>query len=504
VNASPHIGFAYEAVLADVIARYHRARGRDVFFLSGTDDNSLKNVRAAEKQGLPVEELVERNAKRFYLLKQTLLLSFDDFIRTSKDERHFAAVEAIWRACAQRGDIYEAEYSGLYCVGCERFYAGEELTDGLCPEHFHPLELVEERNWFFRLSRYGEALIERIRSRELRILPESRRAEILSFVEGGLEDFSISRSRDRAHGWGIPVPGDPSQVIYVWFDALINYVSALDYAADGTAYRRYWSDGSTQLHVIGKGILRFHAAYWPAILLSAGLPLPSTILVHGYLTLGGRKISKSLGGTVDPHDLSARFGPDALRYYLLSQIDPGADGDFTEEGLGLVHDKDLSDQLGNLASRVTSMIGRYFGGRVPAPRDGRDGRLSRSVEGLLQEVDRCLTDLEVRDALHRIWSVVREANRYVVAKEPWRLARQTDARSRAELESTLYDLAEVTRIVGAFSAPFIPGKAAQLATAFSLEGGWDRLTPETTRWGGTKPGVLLKPSGVLFPKRRDA
>ena len=282
VNARPHIGFAFEVVLADSLARYNRARGSDVFFLTGTDDNSLKNVEAAEQLGVSTRDLVEENAAHFFKLKQSLGLTFDEFIQTSNDPRHFAAVETIWKACAESGDIYEGEYEGIYCVGCEQFYAPEELVDGLCPDgHPRPPERVKERNWFFRLSRYQDALTALIENGELRIAPESRRTEILSFIAGGLDDISISRSGERSRGWGLKVPGDPSQVVYVWFDALTNYISALDFAANGGPYQKYWVENPARLHVIGKGILRFHAAYWPAMLLSAKAPLPTTIFVHG-------------------------------------------------------------------------------------------------------------------------------------------------------------------------------------------------------------------------------
>jgi methionyl-tRNA synthetase len=502
VNARPHIGFAFEAVLADSVARYQRARGRDVFFLTGTDDNSLKNVEAAEQRGLPTEQVVEENAEQFFKLKDSLGLSFDDFIRTSKDPRHSATVEKIWNACAANGDIYEGEYRGLYCVGCERFYAPDELTDGLCPEHIRPPEEIRERNWFFRLSRYQDVLADRIENRELQILPESRRAEILSFIRSGLEDISISRSSERSRGWGLSVPGDPSQVVYVWFDALTNYISALDFASEGPLYEKYWNENRNRVHVIGKGILRFHAAYWPAMLLSAGLPLPSTMLVHGYLTTEGRKISKSLGDTTDPHELSGEIGVDALRYYLLSQFHPANDGDFSVEQLRTVHDSDLADQLGNLVGRVTSMIGRYCDGRVPAPDDpdGSAERQLKSAARLFEEVDASMSDFEVDRAIHRIWELVREANRYVVEQAPWNLAKEPGDESGRRLRTVLYNLAETIRIVTVFASPYIPSKASEVARAFSLGDGWDQLSERRAQWGLTKPGSRNANVGALFPR----
>ena len=505
VNASPHIGFAFEAVVTDALARYHRARGRDVFFLTGTDDNSLKNVEAAENSGVATEEFVERNAEEFRRLEASLDLSFDDFIRTSKDARHFAAVDAIWNACSARGDIYEAEYSGLYCVGCEQFYSEGDLVDGLCPEHLRPPERVSERNWFFRLSRYQDALLDRIESRELRILPDTRRAEIVSFIRGGLEDFSISRSSERSRGWGLAVPGDASQVIYVWFDALTNYISALDFGSQGSLYAKYWVHNPDRIHVIGKGILRFHAAYWPAMLLSAGLPLPTTILVHGYLLTEGRKISKSLGDSADPHDLSSRFGPDVLRYYLLSQFPPANDGDFTVEQLRIVRDNDLADQLGNLVSRVAAMIDRYCDGRVPSPPAGqRTGETAFStIAGLLEDTDSHVDAFEIDRAVRRTWDVVREANRYVVAQAPWQLARRSDDASREKLSSVLYQLVEGIRVIAAFVSPYIPSKATEIAEQFSLGAGWTRLSQDTLRWGRTAPGTPVASAPALFPKSRE-
>jgi methionyl-tRNA synthetase len=295
VNARPHLGFALELVQADVLARHHRQNGERVRFQTGTDDNSLKNVLAAEAEGISTAELVNRNAAAFAGLREPLALSFDDFIRTSSDPRHLAGVERLWRACAAGGDLYQKHYEGLYCVGCEQFYKPAELREGRCPEHGTEPQRVAEENWFFRLSRYADQLYDLISSGRLRIEPAERRNEVLGFIAGGLEDFSASRSTVRARGWGIPVPDDPSQVIYVWWDALGNYITAPGYGTSDAGYRRWWTAAGRRVHLVGKGVLRFHAVYWPAILLSAGEPLPTDILVHDYLTIGGNKISKSGG-----------------------------------------------------------------------------------------------------------------------------------------------------------------------------------------------------------------
>ena len=287
VNARPHLGFALELVQADALARHHRGQGDHVRFQTGTDDNSLKNVLAAEAAGVGVQEFVDGNAAAFVALSEPLSLSVDDVIRTSRDPRHRAGVERLWRACADAGDFYRKHYRGLYCVGCEQFYAPAELSDGRCPEHDTEPQQVSEENWFFRLSRYTGRLHDLIATGVLRIEPAERRNEVLAFIAGGLEDFSISRSITRARGWGIPVPGDPSQVIYVWWDALGNYLTALGYGTAGEDHQRWWTGADHRIHLVGKGVLRFHAVYWPAMLLSAGQPLPTEILVHGYLTADG-------------------------------------------------------------------------------------------------------------------------------------------------------------------------------------------------------------------------
>jgi methionyl-tRNA synthetase len=290
VNGDPHLGHALELVQADVLARHRRLRGKAVRFLSGTDDNALKNVDAAVAAGLPVAEFVAEKAQRFVDLAQPLQLSNDDFIRTSTDPRHRPGVEWLWRACAEAGDLYQRNYEGLYCSGCEAFLLPGDLHDGRCPEHGEPPELVVERNWFFRLSRYQGALLDLIESGRLRVEPEHRRNEVLAFVRSGLTDFSVSRAQERARGWGIPVPDDPEQVVYVWFDALANYITALRSGSNDDAYRKWWRESDERLHVIGKGIIRFHAIYWPAILVSAAQPLPTTIFVHDYLTVEGQKL----------------------------------------------------------------------------------------------------------------------------------------------------------------------------------------------------------------------
>jgi methionyl-tRNA synthetase len=510
VNARPHIGFALEAVLTDALARYHRLRGEDVRFLTGTDDNSLKNVRAAEREGVPTGEFVARNAEHFQALHEQLNLSFDDFIRTSVDPRHLEGVAKLWEACDANGDIYTRPYRGLYCVGCEQFYTEDELIDGLCPEHLTRPEVVEEENYFFRLSRYGEQLAELIESDQLRVIPNTRKNEVLSFIRSGLQDFSVSRSQVRARGWGIPVPGDPDQVMYVWFDALGNYITALDYAHDGPLYQHYWAENPNRVHVIGKGIIRFHAVYWPAMLLSAGVPLPTTIFVHGYVTVGNEKISKSLGNVIDPVELAAEYGTDALRYYLLREIPATEDGDFTLERFIRSTNSDLGDRLGNLLNRTVSMVGRYCDGIVPAPHATTDADLPliETARNLLARVDAAIERYAPHEALAAIWELVDAANKYVEDSAPWTLAKRRkaggeDGAAAAErLDTVLYNLVEALRLTAYYCQPFIPGMAAGIAAQLgvSLAADTPAARAQATTWGSYPAGTAVVPGDVLFRK----
>jgi methionyl-tRNA synthetase len=468
VNAQPHLGFALEVVQADALARHRRLRGDAVRFLTGTDDNSLKNVQAAEAQGVPVRELVDRNADAFAALRGPLDLSFDDFIRTSSDPRHRAGVERLWRACAAAGDLYRKHYEGLYCVGCERFYTPDELRDGRCPEHDVEPQPVSEENWFFRLSRYQRRLHGLIAAGTPRIEPASRRNEVLAFIDGGLEDFSVSRSRARARSWGIGVPDDPDQVIYVWWDALGNYLTALGYGSDSADYHRWWVSSDRRVHVIGKGILRFHAVFWPAILESAGVPLPTEILVHEYLTVAGRKLSKSSGNVVDPAGLAERFGSDAVRWWLLREVARGDDTDFTIQRLATRADADLAGGFGNLVLRVVSMIGRYRDGRPPAGAAEAPGaeRLRTTCAAAAALVDQALAAGDFRHATAAVWAIVDEANRYVEAVRPWELARAERAGDQAagrRLDNSLAVLLQACQALARELAPFLPRAAARIA-----------------------------------------
>ncbi len=408
-----------------------RAAGHEVRLTTGTDENSLKNVRAAEAAGVSVRALVDRNAARFLALEERLGVASDRFVRTA-DANHAAVVEQLWRACAD--DLYRRSYRGPYCVGCEQFFAEDDLEEGLCPEHRVAPELVEEENWFFRLSKYRDVLLERIEDDTLQIRPEKHRRAILAFLAGGLEDLSVSRSVERARGWGVPVPEDPSQVVYVWFDALANYF---------TSDPDYWRRADERIHVIGKGITRFHAVYWPAILLSANEPLPTRIYVHDYITVEGSKIGKSLGNVVDPDAIVETFGTDALRYYLLRHLRATSDGDFSRERLVTARNTELADRLGNLLSRTTKLASKHGVAPLAAP-DLPAG-----------------APFDTTGALDAVFEAVDALNRFVDQEAPWQLVKTDVARFETVIGEALGRLASVGRAL----APFLPATSARIADA---------------------------------------
>ena len=477
VNARPHLGFALELVQADVLARRARQQGEDVRALTGTDDNSLKNVLAAQAEGVPVQEFVDRNAEAFAALRGPLDLSFDDFIRTSSDPRHRSGVERLWELCDARGDLYRRHYSGLYCVGCEQFYAPEDLLDGRCPEHGTEPQVVSEENWFFRLSRYEAQLRDLIVSGRLRIEPASRRNEILSLIDGGLHDFSVSRSHSRARGWGIPVPGDASQVVYVWWDALGNYVTSLGFGDDHPDYATWWADSTRRIHLVGKGVIRFHAVYWPAMLLSAGLPLPTEILVHDYLTIDGRKISKSSGVTADPARLAEQVGTDAVRWWLLREVPRVGDADFTLERLVDRANAELAGGVGNLVHRTVTMIHRYRGGVVP-PAGAGIGALEQACADAPAAIDEALEGFDFRRATSAVWRIVDEANRAIDVTRPWQLARAErdgEPDASAKLDEALAALHAACVSLATVLEPFLPSAANLIAVQCTPAGDGGRL-----------------------------
>jgi methionyl-tRNA synthetase len=466
VNARPHLGHALEYVEADVLARHYRRLGHPVRFQTGTDDNSLKNVLAAREAGVGVQAFVDANAEAFVALASTLSLSVDDVIRTSTDPRHRTGVERLWLACSH--DLYRKHYEGLYCVGCEAFYTQAELDSGLCPEHRTRPELVAEENWFFRLSRYAARLRDDIGSGRLRIEPAGRRNEVLAFIDGGLADFSVSRSVGRAHGWGIPVPGDASQVIYVWWDALGNYITALGYGGDDAGLRQWWTGSARRIHLLGKGVLRFHAVYWPAILASAGLPLPTDILVHDYLTVDGSKISKSGGGAVGPAEIADAYGTDALRWWLLRDVPRVGDVDFTRERLiGRANDE-LAHGIGNLVNRVVSLVRKYRDGVVPELAELPPGsrELVDASRRALAETDAALAVGDFRLATSAVWSIAVTANRFISQTRPWLLAPAAaagDERAGRQLNAVLALLVHSCRELAIQLEPFLPDASARIA-----------------------------------------
>ncbi|MBX3015119.1 MAG: class I tRNA ligase family protein [Caldilineaceae bacterium] len=512
VNAQPHIGHALEMVQADTLARYHRLLGHAVRFQSGTDENALKNVQAAEQAGIPTQTLVESNAARFAALQPTLNLAWDDFIRTSAEARHRDGVAQFWRACVAKGDIYQKRYQGLYCVGCELFYSAEELIDGCCPIHERPPELVEEENYFFRLSRYAPQLLNLLETNQLQIVPETRKNEMLSFIRRGLADFSISRQAARSRGWGIPVPDDPTQVIYVWFDALVNYITGPGYATASPTYGRFWQAADQRIHLIGKDITRFHAIYWPAMLLSAGVPLPDTILVHGFITIDGGKVSKSKGNVIDPVTLVEQWGTDALRYYLLRKVPTTGDANFTLLDFAQTYNADLADQLGNLLNRVVNMLQRYYGGIIPAPGalTAVDQQLIAIAEGLAPELQQAMAEFSFTRALTAIWTLIAAANKYIVQVEPWALAKRAKADPNAaeRLATTLFLMAESLRLIANALIPFLPQTAMALAQQVGIPlatqgGGAESATAwcAALTWGQLPPGTQVQPGSVLFVKQ---
>lgn len=489
VNAEPHLGFAYELVLADILARHRRRRGRDVRFQTGTDDNSIKNVIAAGRAGAPVRTFVDDNSAAFRALAPLLDVAPDDFLSTSRDPRHRPAVERLWRACAARGDLYRQAYRGRYCAGCEAFV---EDDVAICAEHDAAPEIVEETNWFFRLSKYREQVRALISDGRVRILSDAACAETLAFLDGEVRDISVSRDATRASGWGIPVPDDPAQVIYVWFDALANYISALGFGDGRALYERYWCGDGERVHVIGKGITRFHAVYWLAFLLSAELPLPTHIAVHGYLTVDGAKISKSRNPAPVPHVVK-RWGADALRWYFARRCRTRADSDVPTDTLGEAYDRDLADRLGNLVQRTATLAAKLSGSEhacVPAPRITPEVSELRAVaEELAGRVDAALDAFLPDDAAAAIVEFLNAGNRYLEVVAPWRLAR-TD---RDTALASLYAPLEVARFAAGELEPFVPGVAQIIAARL----GNVELTPT---WGTLVPGAELPLGRPALPR----
>ncbi len=448
VNAAPHVGHALEFVQTDTIARYHRLIGDDVRTLCGGDENALKNVQAAEKAGAPVQEFVDRNNTLFIKLADNLNARYDIWQKGSDQIHHFSSSQRLWELCVQKGDIYEKSYEGLYCVGCETFYEPEELNEnGECIEHpGKPLEKVKEKNWFFRLSNYEKPIKDMILSGQLDIVPQKRKNEVLAFLERGLQDISISRSNERAKNWGVPVPGDPSQRMYVWFDALNIYQSGVGFGWDDKNYKKWWP---ADLHVIGKGITRFHAIYWPAFLLSAGLTAPRQIFTHEYFTVNGQKMSKTLGNVIDPMMLIDTYGADPLRYYFLAKFSPFNDGDFSEEEFKKTYNADLANGLGNLVARVGKMAKNLnFKLKTVNFSELNTGNYKKATE-----------EYRFNDALACVWEQVKAADKHIDEHEPWKL---TGDALHAVLETSINQIIEIATLL----QPFLPTTAKKILDQF--------------------------------------
>jgi len=489
VNAAPHLGHALEFIQTDVLARYARSRGKDTALVTGADENSLKNVQAAEKREISVEELCSENAEIFKKMADVVGLSYTSFQRTSNRDAHWPGVQKLWELCNSKGDIYKKKYKGLYCVGCEAFWEEGDLVDGLCPEHLTKPELVEEENYFFKLSKYQDELLRLIESGELKIVPEGRKNEMLSFIRGGLKDFSVSRSNSRARGWGVPVPGDPEQIMYVWFDALGTYITGIGYGRDEEEFKRYWPADS---HVIGKGILRFHAIYWPAMLLSAGLPLPKSIFVHGYITAEGKKMSKSLGNIVDPFKLISQFGVDPVRYCLLSEVPTFEDGDFSERALVEKNNNELIANLGNLVNRTMVFITNNFEGKIPeADLSEEDKKFLEEQKEVIGKIEPAMDAMKIKEGLQHVMEFGKNSNRYFQDNKPWELVKNDVARGGTVLNV----LANQIKDVGILLGPFLPGAGESIFRQLGLEPkAWEDLGNLSVKTGHPlgKPEIIFK------------
>lgn len=491
-NSSPHIGTAYTTIAADALARYQRLKGNDVYFLTGTDENAQKIVRTAESIGINPKEYVDGVVERFQELWRLLDISHDDFIRTT-EERHHQVVQGIFTRLYEQGDIYKSEYEGWYCTPCETFWTENKLADGKCPnpDCGREVELLKEESYFFRMSKYQDRLLDHIRKHPEFIQPVSRRNEMIRFVESGLEDLCVSRTTFQ---WGIQVPFDPKHVVYVWLDALINYISALGYP-EGEKYGHYWP---AEVHLMGKDIVRFHAVIWPIILLALDVPLPKVVYGHGwFLSKEGGKISKSRGNVQDSFELIRRYGSDAIRYFLLREMQVGTDGTYSEDALVERLNRDLANDLGNFVSRSLAMLVKYRGGIVPEP--GPDTPLEQELKALRlevkNEVEARMEAFDPAGALEQIWRFVARCNKYVDETAPWSLAKQEDQEQR--LNTVLYYFVEEIRILDILCAPFMPGLSPKIRRLIGRNtGAWE----EAGRWGLTVPGTKVEKGEPLFPR----
>jgi methionyl-tRNA synthetase len=491
VNAKPHLGTAYEKIGADCLARYKRLANYDTYFVIGTDEHSTNVEKEALKLGKDPKAYCDEMAEVFKEVWAKLGISYDHFIRTTHPI-HENAVSEIFRTISANGYIYKGAYKGLYCVSCEEFLIEKDLVDGKCPRHQREPEYIEEENYFFALSKFSERLKSHIESNPAFIQPESRRNEILKVIERGLEDVSVSRS---GKSWGVPLPDAPDQVVYVWFDALINYVSAIGYAdAKDENYRRYWP---ADCHIIGKDITRFHCLIWPAMLMAAEIPLPWTVFGHGFVNMKGAKMSKTLGNIVDPAFMADFLHPDGLRYILLREIAFDRDGDFSIEQSVARHNAELANELGNLFSRTLSMVARYRDGAVPAFTPESEKDLARLTEGVYEEYNAHMEQLAFDEALSALWRAIQAANRYIEENKPWVLAKQDDPKP---LDDVLRALLEVLRMASILCIPFMPRKSEEMRKQLALNGDISLLRVDEANAPGDTAWRTIGETVPLFPK----
>ncbi len=494
VNAAPHIGHALEFVQTDTIARYHRLLGEEVLMLSGGDENALKNVQAAEQARIPIQKFVDQNTEKFFDLTKALNCHFDVWQKGSNQTHHYPSSQKLWTLCQK--DIYQKTYSGLYCVGCEAFYTPDELDEnGECFEHpGKKLEQIEEENYFFRLSKYQQQLKNIISDDKVKIIPEKRKKEVLAFIERGLEDISISRSNKRAHNWGVPVPNDPTQRIYVWFDALNIYQSGIGFGWDEKKYQKWWP---ADVHVIGKGIVRFHAVYWLAFLLAANLQLPKTIFIHEYFTVNGQKMSKTIGNVIDPFELIKKYGADPLRYYFLAQFSPFSDGDFSEAQFKKTYNADLANGLGNLVARASKLVEKYCDSKVPEiNRDPKTHSLITIKHKTWKKLNQFLSTYQFNLALAAIWEFISFLDKYINDNKPWVLAEK----NRPAFNWVIYGVLDALQQIAWQIYPFLPQTACTIGQILGVE----KLLTKNPLYKDSrtylKPGTKITSLPPLFPR----